>query len=92
MGILMNSCNGKVQNLNKRSIWEGTREGTREPERKPARVQGKQEGVRLTASIQTPPRNSPRTHWPLDLEIGPFTHLFPSIWMLKMNPHLIGQM
>lgn len=41
MQIPVNFCNDKVQNLNKRSVWEGRMEGIREGDRKPADEHGK---------------------------------------------------
>ena len=41
MKILVNFCNEKVQNLNKRTVWEGRKEGMGERERKAALEHGK---------------------------------------------------
>lgn len=41
MKIPVNYCNEKVQNLNKRTVWEGRKEGTGEWERKAALEHGK---------------------------------------------------
>lgn len=41
MEIPVNFCSDKVQNLNKKNLWEGRKKGIREQERKPACEHGK---------------------------------------------------
>lgn len=47
--------------------------------------------MRQTSSSKTPLMNSPRTELEIGLETGPLERL-SSIWMLKMNLHLIVKM